>query len=266
MILVKAGGGAGLNWDGIAQDVAELHGSIGIVLVHGASALRNQIAARLGIPVRTVVSPSGISSVRTDAEAMEIFLMAYSGLANKRIVACLQRHGANAVGLSGVDGRLWQARAKKDLLVREGSRTKLLRDNLTGRVEKVNTDLIRLLLDHGYLPVVSAPAISYEHEIVNTDNDTAAAAMAAGLGVRTMVYLFEAPGFLEDAERPESLVAHIPRAQIDSFLTCAQGRMKRKLLGARQALDSGIETIFFGDGRVEHPVKDALSGHGTVLS
>ena len=75
-----------------------------------------------------------------------------------------------------------------------------------------------MLLEGGYLPVISAPAISHQHEIVNTDNDTAAAVMAASLGIRTMVYLFEAPGFLENAHNEDSVVAKIPRAQIDSFL------------------------------------------------
>jgi len=265
MILIKGGGGAGLNWEGIARDIAELCRTNRITLVHGASYLRNRIAERLGQEVRTVISPSGFSSVYTDPEAIEVFLMAYAGVANKRIVAILQRQGVNAVGLSGVDGRLWQAKAKRDLLVREAGKTKLVRDNLTGRVEAVNTGLIHLLLDHGYLPVISAPAISHEGDIVNTDNDTATAVMAAGLGSRTIVYLFEAPGFLEKAGQEESLVSHIPRHEIESFLPCAQGRMKKKLLGAMQALASGVEQILFSDGRVEHPVRDALAGRGTII-
>jgi acetylglutamate/LysW-gamma-L-alpha-aminoadipate kinase len=265
MILVKAGGGSGLNWEGIAADLAALHRSAPLILVHGASALRNRLAERLGLSVRTVVSPSGISSVYTDSEALEVFLMAYAGLANKRIVALLQRHGADAVGLTGIDGRLWQARAKKDLLVREGGKTKLYRDNLSGRVETINTKLLRMLLEGGYLPVISAPAISHQHEIVNTDNDTAAAVMAASLGIRTMVYLFEAPGFLENAHNEDSVVAKIPRAQIDSYLPCAVGRMQKKLLGAKQALESGVEMVIFSDGRVDHPVREALAGRGTLI-
>ncbi len=146
MILVKAGGGASLNWEGIALDLAELHQSVPLILVHGANALRNEIAGRLGIALRTVVSPSGVTSVYTDREALDVFLMAYAGLANKRIVALLQRHGLQAVGLSGVDGRLWEAKAKKDLLVKDNGRTKLLRNNLTGRVERINTGLLGLLL------------------------------------------------------------------------------------------------------------------------
>jgi len=265
MILIKAGGGRNLNWNGIAADIADLRRSVPVILVHGANAIRNDIAMRLGVPVRTVVSPSGVSSVYTDPEGLEVFLMAYAGVANKRVVACLQRWGVNAVGLCGVDGRLWQAKAKKDLYVMENGKTKLLRDNLTGRVENVNADLIRLLLDHGYVPVLCAPAISNEHEIVNTDNDGAAAIVAAAMGVRIMIYLFEAPGLLEDLERPDSLVPRIPRSAIQDYLPLARGRMQRKLLGAKRALEHGVMEIRFGDGRVERPVLDALAGKGTVI-
>ncbi len=265
MILVKAGGGASLNWEGIALDLAELHQSVPLILVHGANALRNEIAGRLGIALRTVVSPSGVTSVYTDREALDVFLMAYAGLANKRIVALLQRHGLQAVGLSGVDGRLWEAKAKKDLLVKDNGRTKLLRNNLTGRVERINTGLLGLLLDHGYVPVLCAPAISPEHEIVNTDNDAAAATMAAALRFRTIVFLFEEPGFLQDADRPESLIPSLSRADLDGCLAWARGRMKKKLLASKQALESGVEEIIFGDGRLRNPVKEALAGRGTVI-
>jgi [amino group carrier protein]-L-2-aminoadipate 6-kinase len=266
MILVKAGGGAGLNWDGIAADLAALRGGTEIVLVHGANALRGELAARLGVPVRTVVSPSGISSVYTDKEALDIFLMAYAGLANKRIVARLQREGVNAVGLTGVDGRLWEAKPKKDLYVLEDGRTKLFRDNLTGRVEKANAGLIRLLLGGGYTPVVCAPAITAEGEIVNTDNDTAAAVLAAAMGIERIIYLFEAPGLLREADRPETLVPKVDRSAIQDCLPWAKGRMQKKIVAVQRALEAGVAEVVFGDGRTEHPVRDALDGKGTVFA
>ena len=266
MLLIKAGGGKSIHWDGLSGDIAELLPVEKIILVHGASVQRDELSARLSIPVKKVVSPSGVESVYTDNEALEVFLMAYAGLVNKQVVARFQRHGINAVGLCGVDGRLWQARAKKEMLVQEGGKTKLIRDNLTGRVENVNTELLRLLLDHNYLPVVCAPAISEENEIVNTDNDTAAAVMAAQLGIKKMVYLFEAPGLLRDLNDQDSLIPHIGRFEIESFLVFARGRMTKKILGVKKALEAGVETVYFGDGRVEHPVKNALAGKGTVIS
>lgn len=265
MILIKGGGGKGIDWDAIGRDLADFKDSEKFVVVHGASALRDEIAARLSVPVRTVVSPSGIPSVYTDDRAMEVFLMAYAGLANKKIVATLHRHGLNAIGLTGVDGRLWQARAKGDLIVREGGKTLLFRNNRTGRVERTNTGLIRLLLDNGYLPVICAPAISDEGDIVNTDNDWAAAVMAGELGIGKVVYLFEAPGLLRDPGDPETLFRLIDRSRLDDHMPFAQGRMKKKLLGAKKAIEAGVESVYFGDGRIPNPVRNALEGKGTVI-
>ncbi len=266
MILVKAGGGETVNWPGLAADISEVKEAEPVIVVHGAHALRDALSARLAIPVKKVVSPSGVTSVYTDDQALEVFLMAYPGVANKRIVAQLQRCGVNAVGLSGVDGRLWQAKAKKDLLVRENGKTKLLRNNLTGRVDKVNAGLIRLLVEGGYVPVLTAPAISEDGEIVNTDNDGAAAILAEQMGIERLVFLFEAPGLLTDPRRPETLVHRIPRGSLDQFLGFAEDRMQKKLLGVKRAFEGGAKEVFFGDGRVEHPLRDALAGRGTVIS
>lgn len=265
MLLIKAGGGKSINWDGVCQDLADLQSSEPIILVHGASVLRDELASRLAIPVKRVMSPSGVASVYTDKEAIEVFLMAYAGLANKQLVANLQRRGVNAVGLCGVDGKLWQARAKKEILVSEGGKTKLLKDNLTGRVEEVNAPLIRLLLGQGYLPVLCAPAISFDGDIVNTDNDTAAAVMAGALRVKRMVYLFEAPGLLRDPDREDTLIPRIDKLKVGEFLPFARERMKRKIMGVMKAVEAGVDIIYFGDGRLEHPVRNALAGQGTVI-
>jgi acetylglutamate/LysW-gamma-L-alpha-aminoadipate kinase len=266
VLLIKLGGGRDLNIDAVCADVAALRAVEPVILVHGASTLRDDLAARLGVPVRTVVSPSGVSSVYTDREALDVFLMAYAGLANKRLVARLLAHGVPAVGLSGVDGRLWEAVPKKDIPVVENGKTLLLRGNLTGRVEKVNAGLVRLLVDGGYVPVLSAPAITAEGEIVNTDNDLAAAILAGALGIRRMVYLFEAPGLLRDADDADSRIARVARGEINAVLPFAKGRMKKKILGVRKALESGVAEVCFGDGRIERPVSSALSGNGTVFA
>jgi acetylglutamate/LysW-gamma-L-alpha-aminoadipate kinase len=266
MLLIKVGGGKQINWDGVCQDIFQLSQGEKIIVVHGASVQRDELSAKLSIPVKTVVSPSGITSVYTDEEALDIFLMAYAGLVNKKIVARMHQYGLNAVGLCGVDGRLWQAKAKKDLLVQEGNKVKLLKDNRTGRVEKINTELIRLLLDHDYLPVICPPSLSFESEIVNTDNDWAVAVMAGALQIRKVVFLFEAPGLLRDHLREDSLIPHIEKEKLDEFLEFAHKRMKKKILGAKKAIEGGVEVIYWGDGRKENPVKEALNGKGTVIS
>src|SRR5579864_4502820 len=109
MILIKGGGGKNINWEYISQDIAEIiKRGDQVIVVHGASTTRDEIGKRLGTPTNTITSPSGITSVYTNENAIDVFLMSYCGLINKRIVAIMQRFGVNAVGLSGIDGRLWE--------------------------------------------------------------------------------------------------------------------------------------------------------------
>lgn len=266
MKILKVGGGSSINWGYISEDVAQFLKKEQLILVHGAGAIRDKIATQLNAPTRTIISPSGFPSTHTDKKAIEIFLMVYPGLVNKQIVAKLQSYGVNAVGLSGVDGRLWQAKRKKEILSQEGSKIKVIRDSYTGRVEKINTSLLSLLLDHKYVPVICPPAISEECEIVNTDNDTATAVLAHEMKCKEIIMLFEAPGLLKDHKDESSIIRHIPKNKIDDYLKYAQGRMKKKLLGAKQAFSTGVTKIYWGDGRVPHPISRLLTGEGTIIS
>jgi [amino group carrier protein]-L-2-aminoadipate 6-kinase len=192
MILIKIGGGKQININAICADIKTLiDKGEKIILVHGASTTRDEIAASLNHPTNTIVSPSGVSSVYTDAKSIDIFLMSYVGLINKRLVEKLQQHGVNAVGLSGIDGKLWQGKRKKVVYSQVNGKTKLISDSMTGKVEKINSSLITLLLENGYTPVLCPPAISDENEIINTDNDWATGVMVGALGIEKMVVLFE---------------------------------------------------------------------------
>ncbi len=263
MIIVKIGGAKNIDFDNIAQDLKNIDDQI--ILVHGASKTRDEIADNLGHPAKTVVSPSGVSSVFTDEKALEIFLMAYCGLVNKQIVAGLQRNGINAVGLSGIDGRLWEGKRKDLTLVKEGDKVKVMRGNHTGKIEKINKNLIEVLLDANYVPVVSAPGISYEGEIINTDNDTATTLMALALGARKIVSLFEAPGLLKDVNDPKSLIKEIAKEKIQDYFEFAKDRMMKKIMSAEKALNKGVKAVYFGDVRVQNPVTNALTGKGTII-
>ena len=252
--------------DFIAEDLSVLiHHGEQVVVVHGASATRDEVAQKLGIPTRTIISPSGVSSVYTDDDAIDVFLMTYAGLVNKRIVVTLQKHGINAMGLSGVDGRLWEAQRKDVIYAAEGGKVRLITGNLTGKVEKVNNALLKLLLDNSYVPVVCPPAISFDNQIVNTDNDFATAVMIEALGIKEMVVLFEAPGMLKDVHDDTSIIPEIEKEKISSYLEFAAGRMKKKLLGSQKAFERGVQKIYWGDGRIEHPVLNAIAGKGTVI-
>ena len=266
MIIIKVGGGAKINWEYISKDLKKIIAKEPVIIVHGAGTIRDDIAKQMQHPTKTITSPSGISSVYTDEKALDIFLMVYPGLVNKKIVANLQSNDIQAVGLSGVDGGLWRAKRKPNLLSKEGNKTKLLTNNNTGRVEKINTNLINLLLDGGYTPVIAPPALSYDNEIVNTDNDWAVAVMAGAMKIKKIVYLFEAPGLLKDVDDPKSLIKNIEAEKIDDCLDFAQGRMKKKVLGVKKAIDMGVETIHWGDGRIENPISKLLEGEGTLIS
>ena len=266
MIVVKIGGSEGIDLDLISDDLAEVVASgVRIVVVHGGSALMNRVSEQLGHPPEFVTSLSGFTSRRTDRRTLEIFEMVYCGQVNKGLVERLQARGVNAVGLSGLDGRIWEGPRKKAIKVIRNGRRMVLRDDYTGKVEKVNTALLTGLVDDGYLPVLTPPAVSYEGEAINVDGDRAAAATAAALGAESLVILSNVPGLLKKFPDEASLIRSIPADRIEQFLDVAQDRMKKKVLGAAEALSQGIGRVIFADGRVEKPVRRALEGEGTVI-
>ena len=266
MLVVKVGGSEGIRLDAVCADVAELvrAGEV-LVLVHGGSHETNSISERLGHPPRFVTSRSGYRSRRTDRKTMEIFEMVYCGKVNKGIVERLQGLGVNAVGLSGLDGRLLEGKRKAAIRIVENGRQIVLRDDYTGTVRQVNTGLLNLLLDHDYLPVVTPPAISHAHEAINVDGDRAAARIAAAMGAETLVILSNVPGLLREYPDESTLIRHVPRDRIEEYTAHAEGRMRIKMLGAQEALRDGIERVILADGRVDNPIRAALAGEGTVI-
>jgi len=267
MIVVKIGGSAGVDLDAVCRDLAGLtKAGKQIVLVHGGSHETNILSEKLGKPPRFVTSVSGMESRYTDRETLEIFEMAYAGKVNKGIVERLQKLGVNAVGLSGVDGRLLEGKRKDAIKIIENGKMKVLRDDFTGRVEKANTHLIYLLLSNGYLPVITPPAISFESDAINVDGDRAAAVLAEALKADTLLLLSNVPGLLRNIHDPSTLICAVEQGEIDEVMEFAQGRMKKKVLGAKEALAAGVQRVIIGDGRRATPISDALAGEGTVFS
>jgi [amino group carrier protein]-L-2-aminoadipate 6-kinase len=267
MIVVKVGGSEGINLDAVCDDVALLwRDGCRMVLVHGGSHRTNEVATALGHPPQFVTSPSGYTSRRTDRQTLEIFQMVYCGQVNKGIVERLQQRGVNALGLSGMDGRLWEGPRKSAIRVVEAGRQRILRDDYTGTVERVNVPLLQTLLDTGYLPVLTPPAISFEGEAINVDGDRAAAATAAALGARTLLILSNVPGLLRVLDDETSLISHLRNHQLDAAIRdYATGRMRIKLLGAREALAGGVPRVVLGSARTTHPLRRALEGQGTII-
>ena len=266
MIVVKVGGSLGIDYDALCKDVAELwQAGQKLVLVHGGSAETNRVAEALGHPPKFVTSPSGYTSRFTDRETLEIFEMVYCGKVNKGIVERLQRLEVNAVGLSGLDGRIFEGKHKDKVRSVENGKTKILRGDHTGTVEQVNTGLLELLLSNNYLPVLTPPGSSFGGVAVNVDGDRAAAAVATALQAEALLLLSNVPGLLRDFPDESSLIETIPAGEVESYMDFAEGRMKKKVLGAAEAVAGGVGEVIFGDARVSQPVRQALAGKGTVV-
>jgi [amino group carrier protein]-L-2-aminoadipate 6-kinase len=267
MLVVKVGGGKDLNIDAIAADVAALV-QVGspLILVHGGAETTNEVAEALGHPPQFVTSESGFVSRRTDRRTLEIFEMVYCGQLNKMWVEKLQRLGVNAVGLSGLDGRIFEGTRKDTLRVRVKGKRMVLRDDWTGTVEQINTGLLSLLLDNGYLPVLTPPAVSHTGEAMNVDGDRAAAMVAAAFQAEALVILSNVPGLLRNFPDESSLISEIPRLRANDYMNFAEGRMKKKVMGAVEAVEEGVQRVIFADGRIEQPIRAALEGGGTQIA
>ena len=266
MIVIKVGGSQGINYDAVCADLAGLiHKGEKAILIHGGSAETNRISERLGKPPRMVTSVSGYESRYTDRETLEIFEMVYCGKVNKGIVEKLQRMGVNAIGLSGIDGRIWQGTRKATITIVEEGKKKVLRDDHTGRVERINVPLLQLLLAHDYTPVLTPPAISYDGEAINVDGDRAAAVLASALRVDRLIILSNVPGLLRDLHDESSLIPELLISEIEHFVDLAKGRMKKKVLGATEAIRDGVKEVILADARLEKPISCALAGRGTVI-
>jgi [amino group carrier protein]-L-2-aminoadipate 6-kinase len=265
ILVVKLGGGAGLDLDAVVADLAAIQQPW--ILVHGGNAELNDVSRRLGHEPRFVTSPSGHTSRVTDAATIGLIQMVYRGRINSDLVLRLQRAGVNAVGLSGADGGLWRAERKEAVRVVENGRKFLLRDDYTGKVVGVNTDLLRLLLSHGYRPILTLPAITAQGEAVNVDGDRAAAAVASAMGATDLVILSNVRGLLRNVEDPASVVPRISRQALlaGEGTDLALDRMKKKLLGAQEALQGGVHRVILATANRDRPVQAALGGEGTVI-
>ncbi len=263
LLVVKIGGSAGTNTTNILDEIAHYVNSENrVVLLHGGSDLTNTLSQRLGHPVRMITSPGGMVSRYTDSETLSIFAMAVAGQVNTELVALLQQRGVDALGLAGVDGRLLLARRKSVVRsVTPEGRIQVLRDDYTGQVEHVNEALLRQLLDDGYTPVIAPLALSREGERLNVDGDRAAAAVATALHADALVILTNVPGLLTDPADDTTLIHTIPADQLADYMGYAQGRMRKKLLGAQEALQRGIPRVYIGSTSL----LAVLNGSGTTI-
>ncbi len=263
MLVIKLGGSAGLHYEAFLDDLARVEGPT--VFIHGGNAEFDRVSKQLGLEPRHVTSQGGQASRFTDRATLEVMLMVYCGKINKTLVEGLQRRGVNAVGLSAIDGRIATGRRKPAIRVIEDGKPKMLRGDYAGSIETIDPTLITLLLGAGYLPVLTPPALSTEGEAINVDGDKLATELAVALGADQLLVFSNTPGLLADVRDEGSLVASISLANMAEADAMAQGRMKKKVGAAQDAIERGVGRVIFADARIERPISRALAGVGTTI-
>jgi len=257
MITIKIGGSVVDNLHPTTiSDIKKVAEQEGIILVHGGGKEVTKVTEQLGKEPKFVTSPSGIKSRYTDKETAEIFTMVMSGRINKTIVRMLQKNGINAIGLSGVDAKVIQAERKKKLLiVNEKGRKQAIDGGYTGKIRKINSELIKSLLDQGLTPVISPIAISEESEFLNVDGDRAAAYVAGRVGTDKVLFITNVDGLLMD----DKLVAKLTLAEAKEIRPKIGPGMEKKILASTEALDMGVKEALIANGQKENPISSAIS-------
>ena len=257
MITIKIGGSVVDNLHPSSiLDIKKVAETEGVVLVHGGGKEVTKVCEQLGKEPKFVTSPSGIKSRYTDKETAEIFTMVMAGRINKTIVQMLQKNGVNAIGLSGVDGKVIEAERKKKLLiVNEKGRKQAIDGGYTGKIREINSELIKNLLDQGFTPVISPIAISEESEFLNVDGDRAAAYVAGKVGTDKVLFITNVDGLLMD----DKLVTKLTLAEAKEIRPKIGPGMEKKILASTEALDMGVKEALIANGQKENPVSSAIA-------
>ncbi|MBI2866820.1 MAG: acetylglutamate kinase [Chloroflexi bacterium] len=249
--VVKLGGSTLGQHDTSIADLAALHKrGKSIVIVHGGG---KTITAWLE---RASGKAEFIDGLRvTDATGLEVVVAVLAGLVNKQLVAGLRAHGANALGLSGADGGLVQARVADSRL------------GFVGEVTTVQAEMVRGLLRQGYLPVIAPIAIdaSDQGQLLNVNADTVAGEAAAALQAERLVFLTDVAGVLDGKG---SVLPHLTREEASRLISqgTAAGGMIPKISACLRAAEAGAAACII-DGRTPQAVIPAVEGRptGTVF-
>jgi len=265
-VVIKVGGARAVDPAGALADVASLVADgEQVVVVHGGSTKVDETLERFGVEPEYVETPSGVVGRFTDETTMEVFEMAFGHL-NTQLVAGLQSEGVDAVGLTGVDGKLLYGPRKSAVRVVEDGKKKIRRGDYSGTIKQVNGDLLETLLGDGYTPVAGPPmAGDDDGEVipVNTDADRSAAAIAGELDAQ-LVLLTDVEGVYADPDDPSTLIESVETASDwDALEDAAEGFMGRKIMAAEEALDGGASEVVVADANAESPILSALDGGGT---
>ena len=190
--------------------------------------------------------------------------MVMAGRINKKLVSALLKNKIPVLGLSGLDGFLIQAKRKKRLvIVDERGRKRVIDGGYTGKVSQINVAMLQLLMENGYVPLVSPVAVSEEFEPLNVDADRTAASIAGALKADRLILLTDVEGLKLDGK----LVSGLSVSEVEMALPKIGGGMITKLYAAQEALSHGVGEVVICSGVGRNPISSGLKHEGgTVIS
>ena len=256
-VVIKYGGNAMINEElkqQVMEDIALLWLiGVKVVLVHGGGPEISQTMKRLG---KEAVFIDGLRV--TDKETVDIVQMVLAGKINKTLVNLIQMKGGHAVGLSGIDGGILEAKVKDERL------------GFVGEVTKVRPQPIMDLLEKNYIPVVSTVASDRQGNTYNINGDTAAAYLAGALGAERLIMMTDIAGILRDKDDPTTLIPQITVSEAKKLYDegIISGGMIPKVDCCIEALEHGVNNVVIMDGRIPHSILMELltdEGAGTMV-
>ncbi len=243
VLVVKYGGNAMINEDlkdSVMRDIILLSlVGIKVVLVHGGGPEINDMLDKIG---KESEFKDGLRV--TDKETVDVVQMVLAGKVNKNLVNLIQVKGGKAMGVSGIDGHLIEAKAKN---------TKL---GYVGEITKVNVEVINDLLEKGYIPVVSTIGCDKEGNVYNINADTAASKIAGELGAESLISMTDISGILRDKNDPTTLISKINFKEAKELVESGviNGGMIPKVECCINAIKWGVKKVFIIDGTIPHAI------------
>lgn len=241
---------------------------IPVAVIHGGGKQLTTIAERLGITQR-IVNGRRV----TDAETLEVAKMVFAGQINTDIVSALRRSGAETVGLSGLDGNIIHARRREiqNVLNQETGEVEEIDFGHVGDIVEINVRLLRLLLDSGYVPVISSLGADEQGNVYNINADTIAAEIAAHLQAEKLILLTDVNGVLLDRNDPTSRISRLTVAEAEALVknkTVSAG-MLPKIAAIARLMRRGVRSAHIIDGSKRNALLYEVftdQGAGTMIT
>jgi acetylglutamate kinase len=256
------------NLTSLAEELALLHQvGIRICVVHGGGKQLSDLAKKLGIE-QTIIEGRRV----TDDATLEMAKMIFAGKINTDILAALRHRGIEAVGLSGVDGNIVHAekRPPKEILNRKTGVHDKVDFGHVGDVVQINARLLTVLLDHGYLPVISSLGADDEGMVFNINADTIAAEIAVQLRAEKLILLSDVDGNYLKAGDPQTKVSRVTAAEAGELISsgAASGGMIPKLQSIIVLLERGVHSAHIISGAKRNALLSEIftdKGTGTMI-